>query len=55
MNKIVQWYSKYRDEITWFIIGMCTITGVMSITAGNYISGAINLGVAYLNYVLNKR
>lgn len=55
MNKFRQWYITNSKEITWFIIGMCTITGIASMAAGNYVSGIINLGIAYLNYVLNKR
>lgn len=55
MNKFRQWYLHNSTEITWFIIGMCTITGVVSLAAGNYVNGAINLGIAYLNYVMNKR
>jgi NhaP-type Na+/H+ or K+/H+ antiporter len=55
MNKITQWYWNNRTEITWFVIGTCTITGIVSMAAGNYVNGGINLGIAYLNYVLNKR
>jgi hypothetical protein len=55
MNKFVQWYTEYRNEITWFIIGMCTITGLVSLAREDYSSGFINLGIAYLNYMMNKQ
>jgi hypothetical protein len=55
MNKFVQWYTKYSNEITWFVIGMCTITGLTALAREDYSSAFINLGIAYLNYVLNKR
>jgi hypothetical protein len=55
MNKFRQWYLTYSNEITWFIIGVCTFSGFISMIAGNYTGGAINFGIAYLNYILNKR
>lgn len=55
MNKFKQWYTTNSTEITWFIIGMCAVTGIVAISAGNYVSGIINLGIAYLNFVLNKQ
>lgn len=55
LDKIKYWYHENQFAITWFIIGMCTITGIGSIAAGNYVSGIINLSIAYLNYILNKR
>jgi hypothetical protein len=55
MNKFVQWYTKYSNEITWFIIGMCTVTGLTSLARGDYSGATLNLGIAFLNYMMNKR
>jgi hypothetical protein len=55
MNKFREWYIRNSNEITWFVIGMCTITGVLALAAGNYVSGIINLGIAYINYLMNNR
>jgi len=55
MNKFREWYLHNSTEITWFIIGMCTLTGLASLAKGDYGSAMINLGIAYLNYMMNKR
>lgn len=55
MDKFRQWYLHYSTEITWFIIGMCTLTGLSALAREDYTSALINLGIAYLNYVMNKR
>jgi hypothetical protein len=55
MNKFSEWYWNNRNEITWFVIGMCTIIGIASLANGDYGSAVINLGVAYLNYMVNQR
>lgn len=55
MNKFRQWYLENSNEITWFIIGMCTFTGLTALAREDYSSAIINLSIAYINYVLNKR
>lgn len=55
MNKFRDWYIRNSVEITWFVIGLCVMSGLVSAAAGNYTSAAINFGIAYLNYMLNKR
>ncbi len=55
VDKFRQWYLHYSTEITWFIIGMCTLTGLSALAREDYTSALINLGIAYLNYVMNKR
>jgi hypothetical protein len=34
---------------------MCTLTGLSALAREDYTSALINLGIAYLNYVMNKR
>lgn len=47
-----EWFIKHQDAITWFVIGVCVMSGITSLAAGNYISAAINLGIAALNYCI---
>ena len=55
MNKFREWYLTYTTEITWFIIGVCTMSGLESLAREQYSNAAINFGLAYLNYFMNKR
>lgn len=55
MNKFREWYLKYSNEITWFLIGMLTIGGIESLVREQYGSAALSFGIAYLNYFMNKR
>lgn len=55
LTKFRNWYLKYTTEITWFVIGICTIAGIESLARGRYIDAAINFGIVYLNFALNKR
>lgn len=55
MNKFRQWYMNNHVEITWFIIGLCFMSGLVNLAANNYTSAAINFGIAFLNYIFNKR
>ncbi len=55
MNKVVQWYQNNRNEITWFVIGTCTITGLTALAHKDYSGAMLNLGIAYLNYMMNKQ
>ena len=54
-TKFINWYITYQVEITWFIIGLCTFTGIDALARENYLSAVINFGLAYLNYILCKR
>lgn len=55
MNKFREWYLNNSTEITWFIIGLCTFSGINSLAREDYTGAAINFGIAYLNYIMNKR
>ena len=55
MDKFREWYLSNATEITWFIIGLCTFSGLDSLARDNYYGAAINFGLAFINYLLNKR
>jgi hypothetical protein len=52
MSSFREWYIKHQDAITWFIIGVCVMSGLTSLAAGNYSGAAINFVVAAINYYL---
>ena len=55
MSKFRQWYMTNSNEITWFLIGLLVSTGIDALARGNYFNAALGFGIAYLNYILNKR
>ena len=55
MNKFREWYINYSNEITWFLIGLLVSGGIESILRENYGQAALSFGIAYVNYILNKR
>ena len=55
MDKIVQWFRYYNQEITWFVIGFLVASGLYAMAHGNYITALIDFGLAYINYALNRR
>ena len=52
MSDFRNWYVRNQDAITWFIIGWLCYASFDSLTKANYISAAVDLGIAYLNYRL---
>ena len=55
MNKFRKWYLTNSHEITWFLIGLLTATGIDSLARGDYINAGISFVLAYVNYYFNKR
>jgi hypothetical protein len=53
MNSFRQWYLRNAKEITWFLIGFLTLSGLQELSVGNYIGAAVSFGLAYINYKLN--
>ena len=49
------WYTTYANEITWFIIGVCTLSGLQSLALEQYTNAIVNFGLAYLNYAMNRK
>jgi hypothetical protein len=54
MSYIKNWYVSNQDAITWFIIGILTMTMLNSIALGNYGWAAISAFFIWTNYVLRK-
>lgn len=55
MNKFRQWYLDNATEITWFLIGWLVLAGFEAIGRENYVAAAVDFGLAYVNYYMNKR
>lgn len=55
MNKFREWYINNSNEITWFLIGLLVSGGIDSLARGNYGNAALGFGIAFLNYIMNKR
>ena len=55
MNRFTNWYRKYYNEITWFIVGWLSLDAVYDFSRGNYVGILINAGLIWLNIHLNKR
>ena len=55
MNKFCEWCLTNSIEITWFLIGLLVSSGIDSLMRGQYFNAVISFGIAFLNYVFNKR
>lgn len=55
MNKFREWYITNANEITWFLIGFLIAGGIESLAKGHYGNAALGFGIAYVNYIMNKR
>jgi hypothetical protein len=53
MNSFRQWYLTNQKEITWFLIGVLTLSGLQDLGVGNYLGALVSFGLAYINYKLN--
>jgi hypothetical protein len=53
MNSIQAFFYKNKTEITWFLIGFLTLSGLQDLGTGNYIGAAISFILVYINYKLN--
>ena len=53
MNSIKRWYLENSTEITWFLIGVLTLSGLQDLGNGNYLGALVSFGLAYINYKLN--
>jgi hypothetical protein len=50
MERFYQWYSRNQDAISWFLIGVLSISGVDALIRENYFWGTWNLLFAFINY-----
>ena len=55
LNQIRSWYLRNYEAITWFLIGVLTLAGLQELSRGEYFSGVVSLGLAWLNYVFVKK
>jgi hypothetical protein len=53
MNSIKEFYLKYQQQITWFLIGVLTLSGLQDLGVGNYLGALVSFGLVYINYKLN--
>lgn len=54
MNKFREWYMRYSDEITWWIIGWLSFSGLDAIVRGNWGFAILDVALIVLNYKLWK-
>ena len=54
MNSFRNWYLSNATEITWFLIGWLTMAGLDALGRGNYVSAAVDFGLVFVNYKLNR-
>jgi len=52
MDKFRLWYFKNRTEITWFLMGWLTLSGIEDLSNGNYVGATMSLVLAYIIYKL---
>jgi hypothetical protein len=55
MSKFRLWYLDNQIEITWFLIGFLVTGAISDFGQGNWQGVIINLSLAFVNYILNKR
>jgi hypothetical protein len=53
MNSIKAFFLKNQKEITWFLIGFMTLSGLEDLGHGNYVGALISFALVYINYKLN--
>jgi len=54
MSNFRNWYITNYTKINWFIIGFLIASALEQIVRGHYGSAAINIGIAYVNYLFGK-
>ena len=52
MNRIKQFFYRYRIEINWFLMGWLTLAGFHNLAQGDYVGTVFCWGLAYLNFKL---
>lgn len=53
MNDFRKWYIRNHTEITWFLIGWCTVSALECLGQGDYLGALLSGGFAFLNYKMN--
>lgn len=55
MNGLLNWYTRYYAEITWFIIGWLAMCTLVDFGKGDMLSVIFDLALIALNYFLYRR
>jgi hypothetical protein len=54
MDKLVNWYHTYYNEITWFIIGWLSLDLLHDFAYGNWIGMLIDAILIVINYAFYR-
>jgi hypothetical protein len=54
MNSIKQWYVRNQDAITWFIIGILSLSCLSNLYKGDYSWAAMDVVIIYVNFRLRN-
>jgi hypothetical protein len=52
LDSLREWYNKYTQEITWFIIGVLSLDFINSVVVGNWGGAGLSALLIFLNYML---
>jgi hypothetical protein len=55
LDNFRNWYIRNYTEITWFLIGFLVMAGLTDLATGDYLGAVLSFGIAYVNYLFNKR
>jgi hypothetical protein len=55
MKKVFAWFKNNNIQIAWFLIGYFVSIGLTALAKGNWGGAGVALGLAGLNYVLNRK
>jgi len=51
---MLNWYSKYRTEISWWVIGWLTFAAIDCLLKTDYVLALVNTVLIVINYKLWK-
>jgi hypothetical protein len=54
-DKFISWCRYYDPEITWFLVGFLTSSGISDLAKGELGSAGLSFGLALVNYLLYKK
>ena len=55
MNRFRLWYLTNQKEITWFLIGVLTATGIERFGQGDFDAALVFWAIAFANYYLTRK
>ena len=54
-NLLMDFYDKYELQITWYVLGIISVTIVIMLLNAYWVAAAIYAGLTYLNFYINKK